>query len=240
MRFAARFGMKIDPDTMQGIKNIKGNLNKIAKERIGAELMKTAEYGKQAFADVIGLLMKTGANEVIDPEMLINWKFAKQFTRKYAQMDNTDADPKVLFGLLFYDCDNLPECIKLFRLENDLMKTLRFVYGALGFTNNLYGDLNKTLTIFTNKDFEILNEINYVINDETISNKERKVLTDLEENVLPDNKKLSNAIIDSGIHGSQFGAILNELKNWYYGAYLFTHSKPSQEEIEDKVEELMR
>ena len=82
MRFAARFGMKIDPETMEGIKNIKGNLDKIAKERIGAELMKTAEYGKQAFADVIGLLMKTGANEVIDPEMLINWKFAKQFTRK--------------------------------------------------------------------------------------------------------------------------------------------------------------
>lgn len=240
MRFAARFGMKIDPETMEGIKNIKGNLDKIAKERIGAELMKTAEYGKQAFADVIGLLMKTGANEVIDPEMLINWKFAKQFTRKYAQMDNTEDDPKILFGLLFYDCDNLPECIKLFRLENDLMKTLRYVYGALGFTNNLYGDLNKTLTIFTNKDFEILNEVNYVINDEAISNKERKVLTDLAENVLPDNKKLSNAIIDSGVHGSQFGAILNELKNWYYGAYLYNHSKPSQEEIEDKVEELMR
>jgi hypothetical protein len=51
---------------------------------------------------------------------------------------------------------------------------------------------------------------------------------------------LSNAIIDSGVHGSQFGAILNELKNWYYGAYLYNHSKPSQEEIEDKVEELMR
>ena len=85
-----------------------------------------------------------------------------------------------------------------------------------------------------------MNEVNYVINDEAISNKERKVLTDLAENVLPDNKKLSNAIIDSGVHGSQFGAILNELKNWYYGAYLYNHSKPRQEEIEDKVEELMR
>lgn len=34
--------------------------------------------------------------------------------------------------------------------------------------------------------------------------------------------------------------LLNELKNWYYGAYLYNHIKPSQEEIEDKVEELMR
>lgn len=35
-------------------------------------------------------------------------------------------------------------------------------------------------------------------------------------------------------------SLLYELKNWYYGAYLYNHNKPSQEEIEDKVEELMR
>ena len=54
------------------------------------------------------------------------------------------------------------------------------------------------------------------------------------------NTKLSNAIIDCGVKGPQFGAVLNELKNWYYGAFLYNHKKPTQEEIEDKVEELMR
>ena len=240
MRFAARFGMKIDDDTLQGIKNIKGNLSKIAKERIGAELVKTTEYGKQAFADVIGLLMKTGANEVIDPEMLINWKFAKQFTRKYAANDYYDSNKEAMFALMFYDCDNLPECIKLFRLENDLLRTLKFVYANLGFVNNLYGDLNKTLTIFTNPDFNVLNAVNDIIFDKAISDKDRKVLLDLAKNVLQDNKKLSNAIIDCGVKGPQFGAVLNELKNWYYGAFLYNHKKPTQTEIEEKVEELMR
>lgn len=240
MRFAARFGMKIDDDTFEGIKNIKGNLNKIAKERIGAELMKTAEYGKKPFADVIGLLVKSGANEVIDPNVLINWKSAKDLTRKYARMDNTDNNYKVLFALMFYDCDNLPECIKLFRLENDLLKSLQFIYSNLNFSNNLYGDLNKTLTIFTNKDFEILNEVSLVINGDSISKKERQVLSDLAKNLLPDNKKLSNALIGYGVQGQQFGKMLGELRNWYYGSYLFTHTKPSQEEIEEYIDKLVR
>ena len=76
--------------------------------------------------------------------------------------------------------------------------------------------------------------------DLSLLNEEVQIGTDLAENVLTDNKKLSAAIIDSGVHGSQFGAILNELKNWYYGAYLYNHIKPSQVEIENKVEELMR
>ena len=240
MRFAARFGMKIDDDTFEGIKNIKGNLDKIAKERIGAELTKTAEYGKKPFSDVIGLLVKSGANEVIDPNVLINWKSAKDLTRKYARMDNTDNNYKVLFALMFYDCDNLPECIKLFRLENDLLKSLQFIYSNLNFSNNLYGDLNKTLTIFTNKDFEILNEVSLVINGDSISNKERQVLSDMAKNVLPDNKKLSNALIEYGVQGQQFGKILGELRNWYYGSYLYKHTKPSQEEIEEYIDKLVR
>ena len=240
MRFAARFGMKIDDETMEGITNVKGNLDKIAKERIGAELTKTAEYGKKPFADVIGLLMKSGANEVIDPEMLVNWKMAKDLTRKYAGMDIDEKDPKVLFALMFYDCDNLPNCIKLFRMENDLLKTLQYVYTNLNFVNNLYGDLNKTLNIYTHKDFEILNAVNYIISGEAINKKERKVLDDLVNNVLPDSKILSNAIIDCGVKGQQFGVMLNKLKNWYYGAYLYQHKKPSQEDIEDFVENEMR
>jgi hypothetical protein len=125
-------------------------------------------------------------------------------------------------------------------LENDLLRTLKFVYANLGFVNNLYGDLNKTLTIFTNPDFNVLNAVNDIIFDKAISDKDRKVLIDLAKNVLQDNKKLSNAIIDCGVKGPQFGAVLNELKNWYYGAYLYNHKKPTQTEIEEKVEELMR
>lgn len=125
-------------------------------------------------------------------------------------------------------------------MENDLLKTLQYVYTNLNFVNNLYGDLNKTLNIYTHKDFEILNAVNYIISGEAINKKERKVLDDLVNNVLPDSKILSNAIIDCGVKGQQFGVMLNKLKNWYYGAYLYQHKKPTQEDIEDFVENEMR
>ena len=62
IRFASRFGMKIDKDTLEGINQIKGNLSKIAKERIGSELIKTAEYGAKPFANVIKLISETKIN----------------------------------------------------------------------------------------------------------------------------------------------------------------------------------
>ena len=100
--------------------------------------------------------------------------------------------------------------------------------------------MNKTLTIYTHKDFEILNAVNYIISGEAIKKKERNVLDELVKNVLPDNKLLSNAIIDCGVKGQQFGIVLNKLKNWYYSAYMYQHEKPSQEEIEEFVEKEMR
>lgn len=121
--------MDIDRNTLAGIDAIKGNLSKVAKERIGAELKKTAEYGAKQFARVVELIASTGINEVIDPAGIVDWDAAVVRTKRRSGSNNRenngecDKDVRASLGCLLYGAD-LVEAAKLFRLENDLVSAL--------------------------------------------------------------------------------------------------------------------
>lgn len=217
LRFASRFGMKIDDETLEGIDEIKGNLSKIAKERIGAELIKTAEYGAKPFYNVINLINDTHICEVIDSSGTVDWDIATLLT-KYRLTRGTPElakDIKCAFGCMLYSSD-LYEAAKNFRLENSLIKSLKWVYDNMKTYEHFGEDLVETVKMVNNKDFYLLTEIYKIVKNTKATDKEVQIIKQLSDKVLPHSKELSAAIIDAGIKGQYFGKALKKLSNWFY------------------------
>lgn len=236
LRFAARFGMDIDKNTLAGIDDIKGNLSKVAKERIGAELKKTAEYGAKQFARVVELIASTRINEVIDPAGVVDWDAAVVRTKRRSESNNGeyDKDVRASLGCLLYGAD-LVEAAKLFRLENDLVRALNWCYGNLSNYSNLGSDLVESVKLVTNSNFDLLDYIYPFITGNRRVNSERiDRMNDLADKVLPHSKELSRAITDAGFKGVDFGSALKELSNWYY-KQVANNKNPSNEDIEKFV-----
>ena len=212
IRFASRFGMKIDKDTLEGINQIKGNLSKIAKERIGSELIKTAEYGAKPFANVIKLISETKINEVIDPENVVDWSVAVKLTSRRVNKGTSEFDKniKAAFGCMLYGAD-LFKAAPLFRLENDLIKSLRWCYGSMQTYSDFGDNLVETVKMVTNKDFDLLDELMNIIDGEGITEEELANMKKLARLVQPHAKELSNAIIDVGIKRTRLWQSVEEL-----------------------------
>lgn len=238
LRFAARFGMKIDKDTLKGIEQIKGNLSKIAKERIGAELIKTAEYGAKPFAQVVELIASTKINEVIDPSGVVDWNAATILTKRRGRRNNADFEKsvKAAFGCLLYGAD-LKEAAKIFRLENDLIKSLNWCYQNFRTYFKFGDDLVETVKMINNKDWPLLDYLYKLFSGDGVTDEEYNNMVNLSKKVLPHSKDLSAAIIDSGIKGPKFGEALKRLSNWYY-VMTATGKQPTQIEIEDYADGL--
>lgn len=238
LRFASRFGMKIDDETLEGIQEIKGNLSKIAKERIGAELIKTAEYGAKAFAQVVELIATTKINEVIDPSGAVDWDTAMVMTKRRARQNNEDFDKSVkgAFGCLLYGAD-LKVAAQIFRLENDLIRSLNWCYNSIETYSNFGDDLAETVKMITNKDWALLDYLYIIFFGEVLSEEEIDNMFNLAKTVLPHSKELSAAIIDSGIKGPDFGVALKKLTNWYY-EQTSKGKQPTSNQIEDYASHL--
>lgn len=238
IRFAARFGLKIDNDTLEGIEYVKGNLSKIAKERIGSELIKTAEYGAKAFANVIKLINETGINEIIDPESVIDWSVAEKLTKRRITIGTSEFDKniKAAFGCLLYGSD-LKKAAVLFRLENDLIKSLAWCYNSMNIYDNFGDSLVDSVKLVTNKDFDLLDELMNIIEDNGLDEQEVAKMKKLARAVQPHSKDLSNAIIDVGIKGQDFGRALRKLSEWYYRQTL-SGIIPTTEDIEEYASKL--
>lgn len=238
IRFASRFGMKIDKETLDGIENVKGNLSKIAKERIGSELIKTAEYGAKAFANVVKLINETSICEVIDPDSIIDWSVAEKLTQRRITIGTSEFDKnvKAAFGCLLYGAD-LKKAAILFRLENDLIKSLAWCYNSMNIYDNFGDSLVDSVKLVTNKDFDLLDELMNIIEDNGLNEKDVIIMKRLAKTVQPHSKDLSNAIIDVGIKGQDFGRALRKLSEWYYRETL-NGNMPSIDDIEDFVEKL--
>lgn len=235
LRFAARFGLDIDDDTLNGIDKIKGKLDKVAKERIGAELIKTAEYGAEAFAKVISLIRNTKINEIIDQNTNIDWDMACKLTKKRISYGTSEFNKniKVAFGCLLYGSD-LKESMNMFRLENDLIKSLNWCYNHFN-DYEYFGKphhLVESVNLLTNKNFDILDELANIILGKCISEEDYNNIYQLSKKVLPHSKDLSNAIIDAGIKGQHFGTALKELSDWFY-TEVFKGNIPDNDEIEE-------
>ena len=238
IRFASRFGMKIDKETLDGIENVKGNLSKIAKERIGSELIKTAEYGAKAFANVIKLINETSICDVIDPDAVIDWSVAEKLTQRRITIGTSEFDKnvKAAFGCLLYGAD-LKKAAILFRLENDLIKSLAWCYNSMNIYDNFGDSLVDSVKLVTNKDFDLLDELMNIIEDNGLDEKDVVIMKRLAKTVQPHSKDLSNAIIDVGIKGQDFGRALRKLSEWYYRETL-NGNMPSIDDIEEFAEKL--
>lgn len=69
IRFAIRFGFKIESKTEQAIIHLKDTIKKVAPERIKDEIWKVASISGSALADYIEYLDKVGLLEIILPEI---------------------------------------------------------------------------------------------------------------------------------------------------------------------------
>lgn len=69
VRFSGKLGFEIEGETKDAIKKLKGNLKKIAPERIKDELMKMASQSGDKFADSLVMLDEVGILEIILPEI---------------------------------------------------------------------------------------------------------------------------------------------------------------------------
>ena len=235
LRFASRFGMKIDPDIYEGIEEIKGNLSKIAKERIGAELIKTAEYGAKPFANVIELIAKTQINEVIDPQGAVDWRNGVALTKNRLVKGTQDfaKSVKCAFGCLLYGAD-LKKAAELFRLENDIVKSIKWCYDNLETYENFGDNLVDTVKMVTNDNFELLDELANIINGEGCGEEELRNIKNLAQKVLPKSKDLSSAVADAGYKGLQFGKVLRELAEWYYDKTM-RGNQPTKQQIAEYI-----
>lgn len=71
IRFAARMGFKIDPDTKSAIVELSHKIKNLAPERIHQELLKTAGEGGNVLADYIEHLDEVGLLNYILPELKV-------------------------------------------------------------------------------------------------------------------------------------------------------------------------
>ena len=235
LRFAARFDMEIDDDILTGIEMIRVNLSKIARERIGAELIKTAEYGAKPFNRVITLIANTKINEVLDPEGVVDWDNAITLTARRLTLGTTEFNKnvKAAFGCLLYGAD-LRKAAVMFRLENDLIRSLNWVYNNLETYKNFGDNLVDTVKMITNSDFDLMDELANIILGKGIDDEELENMQNLAQKVLPKAKDLSQAIMDAGIKGQMFGKILKQLSEWYYDKTMRGH-QPNKTEIENYI-----
>lgn len=234
IRFASRFKMEIHKDTWNGIIKKKDNLKKIARERIGDELYKTAQYGKDAFTRMIQLIVNLHIDNVIDSQQILDWRFALTLLNNVKE----ERDTKFLFAVLFYNCKDLKEAIKMFRFDNDLYKTLKFVYDNINVFTDIETakDLDKQLQVYTHKDFNTLNNMMILLQKNYLHETERKEFDILVKNVWCDNKMLSEVLLEYGnVNGKDFGSVLKMLRNTYYLYYRHYNEKISKEQIIETV-----
>lgn len=68
-RFSSKLGFDVDPDTKQAVKDLAGNVAKLAPERIKDEIWKAAAQTGDKFAKYLTFLDEVGILEIILPEI---------------------------------------------------------------------------------------------------------------------------------------------------------------------------
>jgi len=69
VRFAAKLGFELEPETKKAIQNMSGDITKVVKERIGKEFKKVAGYGGKKLAKFIHILDEVDMLDKILPEL---------------------------------------------------------------------------------------------------------------------------------------------------------------------------
>lgn len=237
MRFAARFDMDVDPDTMNGIVSCRSKLSNVAMERVYGELVKTAEYGAKPFASVVDLLASSGCGEVIDPNGYINWDDAATLAESRATHEifpELGKDVVTSLALLFYGSSNLKKATQFFRCSTDQVKTFDYIYKGLPVYRRL-GDSNVVdcVNIARSKDFKRLRQVYVAIHEKDTDDADTivPVLEMLVSKAVPRLGELTSAMIECGYQtGPDFGKVLRIVSEWFYESYIH-HEDPSHDDI---------
>lgn len=221
MRFAARFGMKIDPETMESIRKNVSMLNKISIDRIYAEFMKSAEYGARAFASVVDMMIKSKAIEGIPQCAGINWKEALvrlNVRAEHPLFSELDKDVTTTFAILFVDSDNIDKNMHNFRCTVETIKVVKWIAACIEKINDNMMDWVEYVDIATNPNLNRLREVfhSFDLTDIPCSPMIDEFIA-MKENFPVAMNELSKIVIDAGVKpGPEFGKVLRDIKNWAY------------------------
>lgn len=235
MRFAARFGMRIDADTYSAIKSLHGTLDKVAMERVSAELKKTAEYGTKAFAQVIDILYDTGAYKSIDPAGLVDWALVNKLASNRAVdslVPELKSDVTTAIVLMMAGCKDMVRFAQVFKLETDILKAAKYVYGSFDTYKDFGNNLTATVKMVTDRNFDRLREIAYVCGLGDVDHSDLIAIESLVDKTGSKLKLLSKAVNDAGYKGVEFGNHLRKLTEWFY-VQVLDGKMPTEEEISE-------
>lgn len=235
MRFAARFGMRIDADTYSAIKSLHGTLDKVAMERVSAELKKTAEYGTKAFAQVIDILYDTGAYKSIDPAGLVDWELVNKLASNRAVdslVPELKRDVTTAIVLMMAGCKDMVRFAQVFKLETDILRAAKYVYGSFDTYKDFANNLTATVKMVTDRNFDRLREIAYVCGLGDVDHSDLIAIENLVDKTGSKLKLLSKAVNDAGYKGVEFGNHLRKLTEWFY-VQVLDGKMPTEEEISE-------
>lgn len=235
LRFAARFDMDIDDDTINAIVELAPTLKKVAKERIGAEILKTLDYGINPFKRLINYIYETDVYLAIDPTNLLKWESASKLVSKWQGSDLDDS--KIILACLFSNIQikDLKRAMDMFRFENSIYKMLNYMYTNEDVVNDPEADIIKTVKAINNPDFENLMGYVLVKYGTTMTPEEYNKYLKLAKTVNATTKDINKAIEDAGYTGANFGKMLQKVNAWYYDAVL-KGKQPSNVEIAEFID----
>lgn len=221
IRFAARFDMNIDEDTYEAICNLKGNIKGLAMERICAELQKSAEYGIKPFANVINVLVKSGACDSID-DQYIRWNDCRNIVIDRAKNPgdtSLNKDPMTAMAIVLMSSNNIMAAGKKLRLDTDTIKLAQFTDENVQRLDNLTDNLSASVKMVTSKYFNRFLEVAKAYGYEA-SDSELSAIEDLVDNILPKQKEISAQLSKEGYKGPEFGKELSKrMEQLYKQAY---------------------
>lgn len=242
LRFAARFGMAIDKETMEGIVSCKGQLKNIAMERVCGELVKTAGYGAKQFASIVSLMNETGCGKIIDPDGFVDWEQASTLTNTRASnplLPEMDKDIVVSLALLFYGTDDLKQAMDHFKCSKDQTRSVGFIYNNLPKYKNLEDlDLVSAIELVIRKDFDRLREVYHTIEGhDSYGASILPTINMLVKKALPRFNDISAMMGEIGIpSGSNYGIILKDIKNKVCEMYV-NGTEPTDDQIKEMLSE---
>tara|TARA_R110000765_G_scaffold168497_1_gene273556 strand:+ start:28457 stop:29938 length:1482 start_codon:yes stop_codon:yes gene_type:complete len=102
VRFAVKFGFKLEPDTRDAIIDLRKNIKKLAPERVRDEIWKVASISGSALANYIQELDKVGMLELILPEFKALQDKKHNFAHHPEGASSDVASKKLQRGSVYY------------------------------------------------------------------------------------------------------------------------------------------
>lgn len=238
IRFAARFGFVIEHNTAQAIKDLKENIELVARERIGEEIKKAISYGTAAFKNFVDLLDKSGLALIIG-QGLVNWSKTEKLIDRYRNeiADNTipvcreDIENLMLVFMLEPSRD-LDNAVKAFRYDNKLLGLLKYIrqYKDLG-TADVFSKKNfvRLVKASTSPHFSLFLNYMRTLALFELSDFELQGIAHVAESLEKIHDFVADAMAKCGYTGKTYGEVLAKFEEWY--CYETWHLKQPDEHM---------